>query len=97
MASRLASRGLLRYSIGRHLKPLAPRFYSDCVPAIQVPVVSYHHGERTMSEIQCHKPETPCGHDDKREAHCLKAQVLSSLTPTLKKFTMAGKVAVVTG
>lgn len=88
-ALRIAARSVLR-------RPTV-RSHSNCVPAAHVPVVSYHDGERTLSDIQCYTTVAPYAHDLKRKAEPLKSEILKGLTPTLKKFTLAGKIAVVTG
>lgn len=67
----------------------------------EVPVVSYSKGERQQSTVQFEAgasgPVTPPGADDVKVAMPLKPEVSKNLTPTLKKFTLEGKVAVVTG
>jgi hypothetical protein len=69
-----------------------------CSP--EVPVVSYHQGERVESAIPYDNkagPVNPEGQDEVKVAIPLKPEVYSQLTPTLTKFTLPGKVAVVTG
>lgn len=67
----------------------------------EVPVISYHRGERKEEAIQYEAqksgPVTPPGADAEKAAIPLKPDVLSKLTPTLQRFTLPGKVAVVTG
>lgn len=66
----------------------------------EVPVVSYHQGERTESAIPYEPksgPVNPPGADEVKVAVPLKSEVFSQLTPTLSKFTLPGKVAIVTG
>lgn len=67
----------------------------------EVPVVSYSKGERTESTVQYEAgsggPVNPPGTDEVKVAMPLKAESFKHLTPTLQKFTLAGKVAVVTG
>ncbi|KAK4507682.1 hypothetical protein PRZ48_001417 [Zasmidium cellare] len=67
----------------------------------EVPVISYHNGERTEEalkyEAQKSGPVTPPGADAEKPAIPLKPEILSKLTPTLNRFTLPGKIAVVTG
>ncbi|KAK5125050.1 hypothetical protein LTR85_001241 [Meristemomyces frigidus] len=66
-----------------------------------VPVVSYHEGQRTEETLNV--PKTGTGpvqspvKDVQKVAIPLNPNVYSQLTPTLAKFTLQGKVAVVTG
>ncbi|KAK3717434.1 hypothetical protein LTR37_005824 [Vermiconidia calcicola] len=66
-----------------------------------VSVVSYSDGERMQEGIEA-KPEgtgpvMPPGNDLQKTANPLNASVYSQLSPTLFKFTLQDKVAVVTG
>ena len=66
-----------------------------------VSVVSHSDGERTQQGLEA-KPEgtgpvMPPGNDLQRTAKPLHASVYSQLSPTLHKFTLQDKVAVVTG
>lgn len=75
---------------------------SRMVEAQEVPVISYHAGERTESEIPVHPvpesdPVSPPGADQKKIAFGLNSDIIKQLTPTMKKFTLEGKVAVITG
>lgn len=67
----------------------------------EVPVVSYRHGERMEESVHyepsANGPVTPPGADAEKPAIPLKSEVFSQLTPTLRNFTLPGKVAVVTG
>jgi len=72
------------------------------IEAQEVPVISYHAGERTESEVHVHpvqesEPVTPAGADTKKVAFGLNSDIIKQLTPTMKKFTLEGKVAVITG
>jgi len=67
-----------------------------------VPVVSYQDGQRTESAL--HVPENgstgpvaPPGIDTQKTATALKPNAYQHLTPTLSKFTLPNKVAIVTG
>lgn len=67
----------------------------------EVPVISYHKGERTEEAVQYEAnkagPVNPPGADAEKPAIPLKSEILSKLTPTLQRFTLQGKIAVVTG
>lgn len=69
------------------------------VPADYTPVVSYQDGEREVNAIPRHDPIVVAsqGQDSSRPAQAPKQEILDMLTPTLKKFTLTGKTAVVTG
>lgn len=73
----------------------------EVVQEKEVPVVSYKDGQRSQEEIHVEKsgtgPVSPPGQDLETAAQPLNPQVLKHLTPTLHKFTLPGKVAVVTG
>lgn len=97
ISSRMGRSNTLRTAAGSFARRPTTRYHSSCVPAVHVPVVSYHDGERTTSDIQCHTTVAPCAHDLKRKAEPLRSEILDGLTPTLKKFTLAGKIVVVTG
>lgn len=74
--------------------------FDNAPPKDYTPVVSYHDGERVTSEIQRHTPVASNhghGHDLTRPAQPLKPGVIEQLTPTMRKFTLSGKIAVVTG
>lgn len=62
-------------------------------------VVSYEKGQRVDLDIEVDetKPVIPAVQDVEIKAIPLKASVYSTLTPTLKKFCLPGKVAVITG
>jgi len=62
-------------------------------------VVSYEKGQRVDLDIEVdeHKPVIPAVQDVEIKASPLKARVYDTLTPTLKKFCLPGKVAVITG
>ncbi|KAF2482401.1 hypothetical protein BDY17DRAFT_298470 [Neohortaea acidophila] len=66
-----------------------------------VPVVAYHRTssspEITAATIGGNGPVKPPGEDQEREAQPLNRGVYSKLTPTLHKFTLPDKVAVITG
>jgi len=67
----------------------------------EVPVISYRQGERKEEQIhydaKASGPVNPPGGDAEKNAIPLKSELIPQLTPTLQKFTLAGKVAVVTG
>lgn len=63
-------------------------------------VVSYVDGERAQESIpvtSSQEPVTPPGQDETRPAVPLSPALASQLTPTLAKFTLVGKTAMVTG
>jgi hypothetical protein len=62
-------------------------------------VVSYEKGQRVDLDIEVDetKPVIPAVQDVEIKATPLKARVYDTLTPTLKKFCLPGKVAVITG
>ena len=64
-------------------------------------VLSYLGGQRSQSEIDLNLgsngPVTPPGSDVQKTAKPLKHHIYAQLTPTLHKFTLRDKVAVVTG
>lgn len=62
-------------------------------------VVHYEKGQRVESDIEVNedKPVMPAVEDVETRAIPLKQRVYETLTPTLKKFCLPGKVAVVTG
>lgn len=66
----------------------------------EVPVISYRDGERKEESINYDAkagPVNPPGGDAEKAAIPLKPELIPQLTPTLQKFTLSGKVAVVTG
>jgi len=67
----------------------------------EVPVVSYRDGNRTTESISYDPnntgPVNPAGEDQQKVAQALRPDVVPHLTPTLAKFTIQGKVAIVTG
>jgi hypothetical protein len=62
-------------------------------------VVHYEKGQRREHDIEVDesKPVIPAVQDVEIRAVPLKSQVYQTLTPTLQKFCLPGKVAVVTG
>lgn len=62
-------------------------------------VVHYEKGQRLEHDIEVDesKPVIPAVEDVEIKAIPLKSSVYQTLTPTLKKFCLPGKVAVVTG
>ncbi|KAF2837640.1 NAD(P)-binding protein [Patellaria atrata CBS 101060] len=79
--------------------PTCPK--ADVIRAKEVPVVSFKDGERASVDLPIDSPGLdpviPPGVDVKQVAYPLAPSNLKGLTPTLKKFTLHGKVAVVTG
>lgn len=67
-----------------------------------VPIVSYQHGHRTEETLALQPsapsgPVNPPGKDVPKIAVPLNPEVLPHLTPTLHRFTLPGKVVVITG
>lgn len=65
-----------------------------------IPVVHYEKGQRVTEDIHVQEtsaPFVPAEGDIESKAIPLKDSVFRQLTPTLKKFCLPGKVAVVTG
>jgi hypothetical protein len=62
-------------------------------------VVHYEKGQRVEHDIEVDdtKPVMPTAQDVEIKAVPLQRRVFETLTPTLKKFCLPGKVAVVTG
>lgn len=67
----------------------------------EVPVIHYENGKRTEEQVHVPAgqsgPVAPEGADEQRAAKRFDPKVMDYLTPTLAKFTLQGKVAVVTG
>ncbi|KAM3419476.1 hypothetical protein BST61_g5402 [Cercospora zeina] len=67
----------------------------------EVPVISYRKGERSEAKVQYEAsgngPVSPPGADEVKTAIPLKPEAFPHLTPTLQRFTLNGKIAVVTG
>lgn len=67
----------------------------------EVPVISYRRGERKEDAIHYEAaksgPVSPPGCDEQKPAVPLNKEVFHKLTPTLQKFMLQGKVAIVTG
>jgi hypothetical protein len=68
-----------------------------------VPVVTYHDGLRTEHQLHVTPPTEATlasalpAEDLKRRAQALKAELITSLPPTIQRFTVTGRVAVITG
>lgn len=65
-------------------------------------MISYRKGERREEAIQYDGasntgPVSPPGADAEKPAIPMKSEIIPHLTPTLQKFTLPGKVAIVTG
>ncbi len=92
------TRRLARPTYNHAFRAGLTRSHTDNIHAKNVPVVSYHDGERVESEITVHdQPVEPPGTDVQNLAIALKPEVIRQLTPTMKKFTLEGKIAVITG
>lgn len=109
LTARAPSRFLIPSSRSFHRSPLVQNVVSgaevsefgpgtrDMSPATQVPVITYNDGQRSVEQITVSQPVTPTGADVQHAASALKRELTSQMTPTMKKFTLHGKVAVVTG
>lgn len=73
----------------------------ETVQESQVPVISYQGGERITEELHIgattSAPVSPPGGDAESVATPLSPGAYKHMTPTLRKFTLPDKVAVVTG
>ena len=72
----------------------------ETVSEDQINVTHYNQGRRTEENLKVDHnagPVSPPGQDIEAKAIPLKNSVLESLTPTLRRFTLPGKVAMVTG
>lgn len=74
---------------------------AEIVQESEVPVVQYSKGERTQEEIHVTQggsgPVSSPVADVEKTAIPLSSKILPQLTPTLARFTLVGKVAVITG
>ena len=75
---------------------------SNHEPSSSVSITSWSDRKRSQHEIQVKEEQTgeivkPLQGDLQRTAKPLDGKVFERLTPTLTKFTLPGKVAVVTG
>lgn len=73
----------------------------EVISAGKVPVTTYKDGERQHAEIAVENPGSepvnPPGADVRKAAIALDPSLTKQLTPTMARFTLHGKVAVVTG
>lgn len=71
----------------------------EVVQERSVPVTSYKDGERTAENLSVSNtgPVSSAIVDEQAVARPLDPTVIPQLTPTMAKFTLPGKVAVVTG
>ncbi|EMC99459.1 hypothetical protein BAUCODRAFT_29808 [Baudoinia panamericana UAMH 10762] len=102
---RLASRRTV--AISRPSTSIAPVTRATFTTSIkrsdpEVPVVSYEGGNRTEETIRVPAataagPVTPPGTDEEKRAFPLKPSVYEHITPTLSKFLLTNKVAIITG
>lgn len=68
----------------------------------KIPMVTYEGGQRheellTPATANTVNPVNPPGQDDEKMAYALQSSISRHLTPTMSKFTLMGKVAVITG
>ncbi|OCK80914.1 NAD(P)-binding protein [Lepidopterella palustris CBS 459.81] len=99
--SRLVARRALTPAVAatRSFSKIQPQKNAEVVAADKVPMVTYNDGVRSESIVQPLDPGivNPPGADARKIAIPLEKSILERLTPTLKKFTLVDKVAVVTG
>ncbi|KAI9724209.1 MAG: hypothetical protein M1828_003954 [Chrysothrix sp. TS-e1954] len=97
--SRVARRCSLAAPQYRSLQSSTKVAYPELAQAKKFPVISYHNGERTQSDITVHEPRaaSSVAKGISTEASALLPATLAELPATMKKFTLAGKIAVVTG
>lgn len=72
----------------------------ETVQERHVPVSHWKDGQRSQAMLpvsESNEPVNPPGADEVVTAQPLKPAVMAQLTPTMAKFTLPGKVAVVTG
>jgi hypothetical protein len=86
----------------RRFTKLAPLANPEDFESKQVPVVTFKEGKRREQIIPVPegleaKPVKPAGVDVKKRARRFDPAVTGKLTPTLQKFLLPGKIAVVTG
>ncbi|GME65246.1 Short-chain dehydrogenase/reductase SDR [Neofusicoccum parvum] len=101
-ASRVASRRVIAPATQsvRTFKTVQQQQNAEDIKAGKVLTVTYKDGVRQEVEIpveQTSGPVAPPGADEKSVAVPLKESILAQLNPTMAKFTLPGKVAVVTG
>ena len=83
----------------RPFSKVGGRNNAEVVSAETVPVITYADGVRAEHMIPPQEPAVvkPPGVDVQKHAVALDPSILSRLTPTMKKFTLTDKVAVITG
>ncbi|KAK0650720.1 Sorbose reductase sou1 [Lasiodiplodia hormozganensis] len=102
-ASRVASKRVIApatQSSVRTFKTVQSQQNAEEIKAGKVLTVTYKDGVRQEVEIPVEQnsgPVAPPGADDKKAAIPLDKSILGQLNPTMSKFTLPGKVAVVTG
>lgn len=83
------------------LSRTAARRDPESVNEKHINVVGYKGGQRTEEDLpvseRSNEPVAPPGQDIQAVATPLNLDILPQLTPTLRKFTLPGRVAVVTG
>ena len=91
---RVATRASLSTTVRRQTSP------TETLRDRHVSVTSFEGGKTTQEQLQVsedNKPVPPPGGDSESVAVPLDPAVTEQLTPTMAKFTLHGKVAVVTG
>jgi len=90
--------------IRRSFTAISKQEHAEVIQADKVPVITYTSGEKQEVELSVDPnaettpgPVSPPGQDVEKRAFGLDRSLIGRLTPTLQKFTLPGKVAVVTG
>jgi len=75
------------------------RFDPETINESQVPVTSFERGDahKEMLSVSMSQPVSSAATDAQSVAIPLRAEVKKYLTPTMAKFTLFGKIAVITG
>jgi len=98
VAFRPRSAALNNRSISNSVRLMTP---PDSIQERHVPVTSYKDGvaEHEILEVKesAEGPVNPGGVDSESIARAFKPTVMEHMTPTLAKFTLTGKTAVMTG
>lgn len=102
-ATRVASKRVIAPATQsvRTFKTVHQQQNAEEIKAGKVLTVTYKDGVRQEVEIPVEQspagPVAPPGADEKKPAVPLEKSILNQLNPTMAKFTLPGKVAVVTG
>ena len=93
-----AARRVLNPAHSRAFRPALSRpNVADVSHPSDIPCISYHDGVRTATDITARELSAKSICDVQKSAQALKPELIHHLTPTMKRFTLGGKIAVVTG